>query len=57
MLHKWLSARDSASKFFVRGGSSYSRRGVEGKFDGCLKEKFYATLFLRLLSINWVFFL
>lgn len=57
MLHKWLSARDSASKFFVRGGSSYFRRGVEGKFDGCLKEKFYATLSLRLLSINWVFFL
>lgn len=48
MLHKWLSARDSASKLFVRGGKSYFRRGVEGKFD-VFKGKFYPAFFLQLL--------
>lgn len=58
MLHKWLSARDSASKLFVRGGKSYFRRGVEGKFDGwmCLKGNFI-QLSSSNCCINWVFFL
>lgn len=34
MLHKWLSARDSASKFGAEGVIF-----DEGKFDGCLKRE------------------